>query len=356
MTINGLPEKAAFDTPDIRYTKSKPPVRWAHAWTDFTQQTTFHGLKYIWMDGAFVFRRLLWFLVVVSCMCVMCYQIIDRIIYYNDFPVTVNVQVNFNTSLSFPSVTLCNQNSFRATAATSEKRYRLIEEMFSKGHNFNISVLDSFNATAVTLDDLYTSAAHRKEDLIVSCKWQGEVCGPQNFTEILTDHGVCYTFNSKRLHVSSTGSDYGLKLTLNVEQYEYMPGPHDAAGVKLLLHDHKEFPKVHELGLAIPTGSHTFIGIQLVSIVNLEKPHGDCGSETSPYYSVYSTDSCQLVCAVKYMTEECGCRHHFMPHIEGQPPICTLEQFYSCYEKRIKSSDVPMIDHSVDDFPMIDYN
>ncbi|KAK3759097.1 hypothetical protein RRG08_040651 [Elysia crispata] len=60
------------------------------------------------------------------------------------------------------------------------------------------------------------------------------------------------------------GSDYGLKLTLNVEQYEYMPGPHDAAGVKILLHDQREFPKVAELGLAIPTGTHTYVGIQLL--------------------------------------------------------------------------------------------
>ena len=63
-----------------------------------------------------------------------------------------------------------------------------------------------------------------------------------------------------------SGSDYGLKLTLNVEQYEYMPGPHDAAGVKLLLHDGKEFPSVAELGLAIPTGAHAYVGIQLVQV------------------------------------------------------------------------------------------
>ncbi|GFR74279.1 amiloride-sensitive sodium channel subunit beta [Elysia marginata] len=65
-----------------------------------------------------------------------------------------------------------------------------------------------------------------------------------------------------------SSSDYGLKLTLNVEQYEYMPGPHDAAGVKILLHDQREFPKVAELGLAIPTGTHTYVGIQLLRVSN----------------------------------------------------------------------------------------
>lgn len=63
-----------------------------------------------------------------------------------------------------------------------------------------------------------------------------------------------------------SGTDHGLKLTLNVEQYEYMPGPHDAAGLKVLLHDKKEFPKVHELGLAIPTASHAFIGLKIILV------------------------------------------------------------------------------------------
>ncbi|GFN75845.1 acid-sensing ion channel 1-like [Plakobranchus ocellatus] len=157
--------------------------------------------------------------------------------------------------------------------------------------------------------------------LYFRCEWQDEKCGPENFTEILTDHGVCYNFNdnpASTLRVSSTGSDFGLKLTLNVEQYEYMPGPHDAAGVKILLHDQREFPKVAELGLAIPTGTHTYVGIQLLRIQNLPEPHGTCRSQDSPYYSRYSPEACQLACMSERLGELCGCRHMFMPHVRGE--------------------------------------
>ncbi|KAK7093190.1 hypothetical protein V1264_006986 [Littorina saxatilis] len=163
-------------------------------------------------------------------------------------------------------------------------------------------------------------------------------CGPENFTEILTDHGVCFTFNSNHgqpLYVLSTGAEYGLKLTLNVEQYEYMPGPHDAAGVKMLLHDSKEFPGVAELGLAMPTGTHAYVGIQVVQIENLPEPHGDCASQSSPYYQDYSYDNCQMACLTGLLEDTCGCRNHFMPHTLGAPPICTLEQYYGCYMKVI---------------------
>nr|KAG5696218.1 hypothetical protein BaRGS_021703 [Batillaria attramentaria] len=251
---------------------------------------------------------------------VMGVQIVDRIIYYQKNPVTVNVNVNFNKSLVFPSLTICNQNSFRATMATELGRYRLLEAMYTGKGDLNSSTLNYFNASDVTLDDLALSTAHSKYDLIVACEWQNEKCGPENFTQVLTDHGVCFTFNDKEkpLFVASTGSEYGLKLTLNVEQYEYMPGPHDAAGVKMLLHDRKEFPGVAELGLSIPTGTHAYVGIQVVSIHNLPEPHGDCGSLWSPFYKDYSADNCQLACLTDYMDQACGCRHPHMPSRNGR--------------------------------------
>ncbi|KAK7482547.1 hypothetical protein BaRGS_00026258 [Batillaria attramentaria] len=331
-----LPVKAPAPAAD-EATQKKGPPSWGEAWVEFTQNTTIHGLRFIWMEQAFLFRKFLWLILVCACAVVMGVQIVDRIIYYQKNPVTVNVNVNFNKSLVFPSLTICNQNSFRATMATELGRYRLLEAMYTGKGDLNSSTLNYFNASDVTLDDLALSTAHSKYDLIVACEWQNEKCGPENFTQVLTDHGVCFTFNDKEkpLFVASTGSEYGLKLTLNVEQYEYMPGPHDAAGVKMLLHDRKEFPGVAELGLSIPTGTHAYVGIQVVSIHNLPEPHGDCGSLWSPFYKDYSADNCQLACLTDYMDQACGCRHPHMPSRNGTPPICTLEQYYGCYSKEI---------------------
>ena len=63
-----------------------------------------------------------------------------------------------------------------------------------------------------------------------------------------------------------SGVESGLRLTLNVEQYEYMAGPHGSAGVKMLLHDPWESPLVYELGQAIPTGTHAFVGVKLMMV------------------------------------------------------------------------------------------
>lgn len=65
------------------------------------------------------------------------------------------------------------------------------------------------------------------------------------------------------------GSDNGLNLLLNVEQYEYMPGPNDAAGVKVLTHVKDDHPRVRELGIAVPTGTQAFIGLQVVMVSDI---------------------------------------------------------------------------------------
>ena len=64
-------------------------------------------------------------------------------------------------------------------------------------------------------------------------------------------------------YIFLTGSRFGLSLTLNIEQYEYMLGPQSDAGVKVFLHHKNELPEVRDLGFAIPPGSHALVGVRL---------------------------------------------------------------------------------------------
>ena len=70
-------------------------------------------------------------------------------------------------------------------------------------------------------------------------------------------------FNMFILH---TGSEWGLRLLLNIEQYEYMQGPHQGAGVKVLIHDHDEIPRVMTDALTVPPGSHSEIKLQYTQV------------------------------------------------------------------------------------------
>ncbi|XP_033763356.1 uncharacterized protein LOC117344638 [Pecten maximus] len=308
--------------------------------TEFSDSTTLHGLRYIAMSDAFFLRRLVWFLLVLVCSGVMTFQIVDRIMYYYENPVNVNVKVNYNQSLYFPAVTLCNQNTFRATAATDQELYRLIETVYKKSlKSFNVSELDVYNASHLAISELFWLTGHKKNNLIVkqvSCTWGDLPCGPENFTTVLTDHGLCYTFNSNTdpssvLITSSSGSDAGLRLLLNVEQYEYMPGPSSAAGVKVLAHGQQDLARVRELGISVPTGTHAFIGLQVIALENLPPPHGQCSEKGLAYFDYYTFDSCRLECLMTYIAGKCGCRDFYMPSIDNRPRICSLKEYFSCF-------------------------
>jgi hypothetical protein len=63
--------------------------------------------------------------------------------------------------------------------------------------------------------------------------------------------------------ISISGSSNGLRLTLNVEQYEYMAGPNFAAGLKVLLVGQNDVAFVEDLGDCVPTGMDAFISISI---------------------------------------------------------------------------------------------
>jgi hypothetical protein len=116
--------------------------------------------------------------------------------------------------------------------------------------------------------------------------WDGEPCGSDDFEAVPTDYGLCYSFNkisetrqavetgenavlytqAKGLGCLYKGVEGGLRLLINVEQYEYMPGPNSAAGLKLSLHDRHELASVKDHGIAVPTGSHALIGVKITEV------------------------------------------------------------------------------------------
>ena len=62
------------------------------------------------------------------------------------------------------------------------------------------------------------------------------------------------------------GVEHALKLTLNTENYERTAGPHDTTGIKLLMTDQHEVPRVEDIGIALSTGIHAFVGISVMTV------------------------------------------------------------------------------------------
>ncbi|CAH1802002.1 unnamed protein product [Owenia fusiformis] len=306
---------------------------WGRVWRDFSGSTTVHGVRQIGESTPFFFRRVIWFFLVVTGFALFTNQLVTSFLYYFSYPMSVTVKINYNTTLTFPAVTVCNQNAFRATTMEEIGLYENLTDMYSEHGSGKVS--QSFRN--LSLLHLFKTGGHQLEDMVLSCHWSGRECNPDEITTTFTDYGTCYTFNHGRngiriLESIQTGSAYGLKLRLNVEQYEYMKGPNSGAGVKILIHDHNEIPLVGDLGQAIPPGMQAFVGVRMLQLRNLEKPYGECDDSMQlEHFDNYSIAACHVDTKAKYISEKCGCRDLYVPQHNTKPKeLCDVYTYFNC--------------------------
>ncbi|KAI0236999.1 hypothetical protein LSAT2_012493 [Lamellibrachia satsuma] len=183
---------------------------------------------------------------------------------------------------------------------------------------YNRTNISTFNYTKwgvsdQSMLDVYRLHAHRKEDMIASCRWKGAQCSHEDFELTMTDAGICYTFNARinpNNKVNATGVKNGLKLVVNIEQYQYTKGPNNAVGLKFRLHNQGVIPME----------------------TNLPPPHGDCVRHRKlRYFSRYSQAACYRECVTDFVVDTCGCRDYYMPPFNtDEPPVCNISQYTSC--------------------------
>ena len=147
----------------------------------------------------------------------------------------------------FPAVTFCNLNQWRRSAS-QERTLNMISTTFG----FNDTLRDEFNWTEfyqyvdkevisnVTANSLNPQVgALSLKEMLVECLWNGvEKCDDSDFDKVITDLGVCYTFNNPSNRagvrvVNRPGTNSGLALTLNIVYDEYIRGEFQGAGIKV---------------------------------------------------------------------------------------------------------------------------
>ena len=157
--------------------------------------------------------------------------------------------------------------------------------------------------------------------MIFKCRFAGEDCGADNFTAVFTDFGICYTFNHNSTavkKVGQSGSGYGLHLMVNIEQYEYMEGPFNTAGLKILAHAPNTQPRVRDLGFDVPPGMQGLVGIQITQVTNLPTAtQSSCGRKELTFlrHIDYSAAACDMECQTDYVRIHCDCHLLYIPRL-----------------------------------------
>ncbi|XP_034769989.2 acid-sensing ion channel 1 isoform X3 [Acipenser ruthenus] len=330
----------------------------------FLKHTTFHGLRHIFLTGSYP-RRLVWLLAFLTALALLFTWSSNRVRYLLSSPVHSKIHMVYGKRLVFPAVTICNQNrvlparmgkpdlflagrwlgmlgrnlqvlpGVRESFSGADQRWAAFSRLLDFSH-FLPPPRDSHPSMRQLLDRL----GHQLEEMLLYCRFQGELCGPRNFSTIFTRYGKCYTFNSgldgKPLLVTMKGgTGNGLELMLDIQQDEYLPvwGETDEtsfeAGIKVQIHTQDEPPFIDQLGFGVAPGFQTFVSCQEQRLVYLPPPWGDCKSTPmdSDFFDTYSITACRIDCETRYLVENCNCR---MVHMPGDAPYCTPEQYKEC--------------------------
>ncbi len=195
-------------------------------------------------------RRVFWLCLIFAMFGVMIWQIIERFKLYFSGPVAVNFEYVYEDQVRFPVIVICNVNSHTISGTYGMNQVSENGSTINVIRQFNVlfnamELLDKTNAsrneTLKTLHLVYgpefdaevsmssievysRTGSHKLKHMLKRCYWQNRPCSIHDFEIITETYSLkqCYAFNSnKSLYTSSPGSEGGLYLLLDSQQYEY---------------------------------------------------------------------------------------------------------------------------------------
>ncbi|KPJ13859.1 Sodium channel protein Nach [Papilio machaon] len=382
----------SHDTPQIKRGKRFTIKEYL---IDYTANSNLHGLKYIGEKERTPAEKLFWLFMFICCV-VLCAGLIRKVwIKWNESPVIVSFAENSTPvwQIPYPAVTVCFETKSLQTRFNFTKYYHLYKdnetymELTEEERNMfeDITlVCDDHLAPARgrKFSDGYATVENLKQvspnisEFFFGCKWKDtpkDNCA-NLFSPILTEDGVCYTFNT--LHkeyqylestiINSTsdnvqrwsleegyppsapletyphrGSGYGAKagltflLQTKAIDLDYLcKGP--VQGFKILLHNPAELPRLSQQYFRSPLSQEVVVAVRpkmmttsdglkpylpSVQVLTLLNEHitdklRQCyfpSERYLRYYKVYTQANCEVECLTNFTYARCGCVHFGMP-------------------------------------------
>lgn len=175
-------------------------------------RTKLHGLRHMCagrtVAGGSFQRRALWVLAFCTSLGLLLSWSSNRLLYWLSFPSHTRVHREWSRQLPFPAVTVCNNNPLRFPRLSKGDLYYaghwlglllpnrtarpLVSELlrgdeprrqwFRKLADFRLFLPPRHfeGISAAFMDRL----GHQLEDMLLSCKYRGELCGPHNFSSV----------------------------------------------------------------------------------------------------------------------------------------------------------------------------
>ncbi|XP_026496020.2 pickpocket protein 28 [Vanessa tameamea] len=354
---------------------------------DYSANSNLHGLKYIGEKERTSVEKIFW-LFMFTCCVILCAGLIRKVwLKWNESPVIVSFAENSTPvwQIPYPAVTVCFETKAQQTKFNFTKYYHLYNNASTVG-NLTDEERNLFEDVSLVCDDHLAPAGGRKfslgndtvenlkqvlpnvTEVFLGCKWKDiprDSCSDL-FSPILTEEGLCYTFNTMgaeelfRTENLNTDYDYleysnrsqtwslengyppntpletyphrgtgygakaGLVFLLRAKQVDldYLcRGP--VQGFKILLHNPAELPRLSQQYFRSPLSQEVVVAVKPKMMTTSEglKPYNPIGRQCYfpserylKYFKVYTQANCEMECLTKFTYARCGCVHFGMPH------------------------------------------
>lgn len=194
-------------------------ARGAASLAAFASSCTLHGLGHVFVPGAPAPRRLLWAGAFLASLGAFLLQAGERVRHYAAYPHVTMLDEAESRVLVFPAVTLCNYNRIRRSQLTPNDLFWLGKELLAvEREDFSrylralgqpADFTGFFPSKSYDLAAFYQRAGHPIHDMLLSCRFRGQDCGPENFTAVSATATTVATAVATATTVAVAGSAAG---------------------------------------------------------------------------------------------------------------------------------------------------
>uniref|UniRef100_A0ACB8EL75 Uncharacterized protein n=1 Tax=Sphaerodactylus townsendi TaxID=933632 RepID=A0ACB8EL75_9SAUR len=155
----------------------------------FVNSCTLHGANHIFVESGFGVRQALWAGAFLFSLSIFLYQVAGRIFYYLEYHHITQLDEQESSEMPFPAVTFCNFNRIRVSQLTySDVLYispLVGYEDIPLDAGFPL-VPPAFEAPdePLNLYNFFDRNSHQLEDMMLTCKYRGEPCRPDDFSVV----------------------------------------------------------------------------------------------------------------------------------------------------------------------------
>ena len=299
-----------------------------HPLRTFLESTSVKGVSKIAKTKSAVLR-FLWIIAVLFGGTVTIFFLYEIFALYLSFSVTMNVVEVRDSSLKFPSVTLCNLNPFANTDINDSEilEYILheavpVQRTAPRGTEDGKILGRLMEPWAmfenVILRNLQTN--DQCGDFVVACSWASDQLNDEhecvaNATKDIfkSRNGYCHTFappqNSSYIHTFSAivflDNTHGAAPPV----YKLSHVQPVAVGAYLAVHEEGTYPDFSQ-GTVLQAGENTHVYLSTTRRRQLPPPYSSCSPESSLEGTTgykYSRDVCLELCFQRIIRDQCGC-------------------------------------------------